>query len=89
MNDLPGYRIVSVLGTVYGLTVRSRNLAVGIGAVLKSILGGEVGTFTRMMYSSRNEAVERLVGEAMARGANAIVALRCVCVFILSVSPQN
>ena len=47
-----------------------------IGAVLKSFVGGEIGFFTRMMYSARNEALERLVGECMGRGGNAIIALR-------------
>jgi uncharacterized protein YbjQ (UPF0145 family) len=78
MNDLPGYRVVKVLGTVYGLTVRSRNWGVDIGAILKSVVGGEIGLFTRLMYNARNEAVERLVGEAMGRGGNAVVALRFV-----------
>jgi uncharacterized protein YbjQ (UPF0145 family) len=47
-----------------------------IGAILKSVVGGEIGYFTRMMYSARNEALERLVGECMGRGGNAIIALR-------------
>lgn len=76
MNDVPGHRIVQVLGTIYGLTVRSRNLGANIGALLKSIVGGEIGLTTRLMYASRNEAVERLVGECMARGGNAVLALR-------------
>jgi uncharacterized protein YbjQ (UPF0145 family) len=41
MFDIPGYRIVKVLGVVYGLTVRSRNWAAALGMVLKSIAGGE------------------------------------------------
>ncbi len=76
MNDLPGCKIVKVLGTVYGLTVRSRNWGADIGAVLRSVVGGEIGFFTRLMYNSRNEALERLVGEAMGRGGNAVIALR-------------
>jgi uncharacterized protein YbjQ (UPF0145 family) len=76
MNDVPGYRITKVLGTVYGLTVRSRNWGVDIGAILKSVVGGEIGLFSRLMYTARNEALERLVGEAMGRGGNAVVALR-------------
>jgi uncharacterized protein YbjQ (UPF0145 family) len=76
MNDLPGYRIVKILGAVYGLTVRSRNWGVDIGAILRSVVGGEIGLFTRLMYSARNEAVERLVGECLGRGGNAVVALR-------------
>jgi uncharacterized protein YbjQ (UPF0145 family) len=78
MNDLPGYRIVRVLGTVYGLTVRSRNWGAGFGAIMKSVVGGEIQIFTKMMYSARNEAVERLVGEVLGRGGNAVIAFRWV-----------
>lgn len=76
MNDLPGYRVVKVLGTVYGITVRSRNWGADIGAFLKSSVGGEIRYFTNLMYNSRDKALERLVGECMARGGNAIIALR-------------
>ncbi|OAF59148.1 hypothetical protein VC83_04156 [Pseudogymnoascus destructans] len=47
MNDIPGYRVTSVLGTVYGLTVQSRNWGADIGAILRSIVGGEIKMFTR------------------------------------------
>ena len=74
MNDLPGYRVVKVLGTVYGITVRSRNWGADIGAFLRSSVGGEIRYFTNLMYTSRNAAVERLVGECMQRGGNAVIA---------------
>jgi uncharacterized protein YbjQ (UPF0145 family) len=76
MNDIPGFRVVRVLGTVYGLTCRSRNWGADIATGLKSAVGGELKYFTQMLYSSRNEAVDRMVGECMGRGGNAIVALR-------------
>jgi uncharacterized protein YbjQ (UPF0145 family) len=106
MNDIPGYRVVKVLGAVYGLTVRSRNWGADIGIPLtqrnnayrrvlqvatphlnkdganmsgtffKSAVGGELKYFTSMMYTSRNSAVERMVGECMGRGGNAVIALR-------------
>lgn len=76
MNDLPGYRIVKVLGTIYGITVRARNWGADLGAFLKSAVGGEIRFFTNLMYSSRNSAVERLVGECLQRGGNAIIAMR-------------
>ena len=75
-NDLPGHRIVRVLGTVYGLTVRSRNWGADIGATLKSAVGGELTAFTKLLYTSRNTATERLIGECMGRGGNAIIAMR-------------
>jgi len=76
MNDLPGYRIVRVLGTVYGLTVRSRNWGADIGAFLRSSVGGELKYFTTMLYRSRDSAVDRMVGECLGRGGNAIIAMR-------------
>lgn len=76
MNDIPGYKINKVLGAVYGLTVRSRNLGAGLGGVVRSMAGGETRIFTKMLYTARNEATERLVGECMSRGGNAIVAMR-------------
>ncbi len=76
MNDIPGYRVVKVLGTVYGITVRSRNWGADIGAFLKSSIGGELRYFTNLMYTARNESQERMVGECMQRGGNAIIAMR-------------
>jgi len=76
MIDLPGYRVKSILGTIFGITVRSRNWGADIGALLKSSVGGEIKYFTNMMYKSRVEAMERLVGECLGRGGNAIIALR-------------
>jgi uncharacterized protein YbjQ (UPF0145 family) len=76
MNDLPGYEIDEVLGEVFGLTVRSRNLGSQIGAGLKSIIGGELGGMTKMLAQGREEAIARLVTEAEAKGANAILAMR-------------
>lgn len=49
MFDIPGYRVVKVLGAVYGLTVRSRNWAAGLGMALKSIAGGELQWFTSLV----------------------------------------
>jgi uncharacterized protein YbjQ (UPF0145 family) len=76
MNDLPGYRIVRILGTIYGLSVRGKNWGSELGAIFKSVTGGEIAPVSRLIYSARNHAVERLVGECMGRGGNAIVALR-------------
>jgi uncharacterized protein YbjQ (UPF0145 family) len=74
--DLPGYEIVAVQGEVFGLTVRSRNIGAGCIAGLRSIGGGEIPEFTRLLGQSRNEAMARMVWEAQNRGANAIVAMR-------------
>ncbi|KAJ5608855.1 hypothetical protein N7528_009422 [Penicillium herquei] len=44
MNDLPGYKIRKVLGTIYGITVRTRNWGADIGAVFRSAIGGRYGS---------------------------------------------
>jgi uncharacterized protein YbjQ (UPF0145 family) len=75
-NDLPGYQITEVLGEVFGLTVRSRNIGSQFGAGLKSLMGGELKGMTANLAQSRQEVIERMVGEAEAKGGNAIVAMR-------------
>ena len=74
--DLPGYEITVTLGEVFGLTVRSRNIGAGCLAGLRSLGGGEIPQFTKLLTQSRNEAMARMVAEAEARGANAITAMR-------------
>jgi uncharacterized protein YbjQ (UPF0145 family) len=75
-NDLPGYEIQEVLGEVFGLTVRSRNVGSQIGAGLKSIMGGELRGMTKALVESRAQVIERMVEEAEARGGNAVLAMR-------------
>jgi uncharacterized protein YbjQ (UPF0145 family) len=75
-NDLPGYQITEVLGEVFGLTVRSRNIGSQFGAGLKSLVGGELKGMTQNLANSRLEVIARLVAEAEAKGGNAIVAMR-------------
>jgi len=76
MNDIPGYDVDGVFGEVMGLTVRSRNVGSQIGAGLKSIFGGELKGMTKSLMDSRKQVMERMVEEAEAKGANAIIAMR-------------
>ena len=76
MNDIPGHQVDEVLGEVFGLTVRSRNIGSQIGASLKSLRGGELKGMTKMLADGRKHATDRLVEEAESKGANAILAFR-------------
>jgi len=76
MNDIPGYEVDEVFGEVMGLTVRSRNVGSQIGAGLKSILGGELKGMTKALVASREQVRQRMIEEAEAKGANAIIAMR-------------
>lgn len=75
-NDVPGRRVEHVIGEVFGLTVRSRHLGSQIGAGLKSLVGGELRGLTKTLVETRNQAMERLVEQARARGANAVLTMR-------------
>ena len=75
-NDIPNHRTLKNLGTIYGITVRSRNWGANIGGSLRSSVGGELKVFTNLMYTARNQAMDRMVGECMARGGNAILGVR-------------
>ena len=76
MNDIPGYDVDEVYGEVMGLTVRSRNIGSQFGAGLKSIFGGELKGMTKALTDSRGQVMERMVAEAEAKGANAVIAMR-------------
>ena len=76
MNDVPGYQVTEVLGEVFGLTVRSRNIGSQFGAGLKSLVGGELKGMTKNLEASRQEVIQRMVGQAEAKGGNAVLAMR-------------
>jgi len=75
-DEVPGYKVVKVIGLVKGSTVRARNIGRDIGASFKNIVGGEVKTYTEMANHARDEAYNRMVNEAISKGANAVVGMR-------------
>ena len=75
-NDIAGYEVVEVYGEVFGLITRSRNMFSTMGAGFKSIVGGEIGAFTKLLTDSRTEAIERMKQAADEKGANAVLAMR-------------
>lgn len=75
-NDIPGYKVVEVYGEVFGLIVRSRNVFSNLGASLRTIFGGEVKGYTKLLAETREHALDRLRSESKAKGANAVIAMR-------------
>ena len=75
-NEVPGKKIVKILGVARGNTVRARNIGRDIAAGLKAIIGGEIQTFTDMASHARDEAYNRMVNHATAMGADAVVGMR-------------
>jgi uncharacterized protein YbjQ (UPF0145 family) len=75
-NDLPGYRVVRVIGMVRGITVRSRSIVGTIGGALQSIVGGNITIFTTLAETARQEALDLMIRHAEEAGANAVIAMR-------------
>ncbi len=75
-ENVPGTRVVRTLGQVFGLTVRSRSIGGNIAAGLKSLAGGEIGTYVKLNEDARRQARDRRVQNATAMGANAVTMMR-------------
>jgi uncharacterized protein YbjQ (UPF0145 family) len=73
---LEGYRIVDVKGQVFGLVVRSRGLGGNIMAGVRSLVGGEITEYTSLLEDTRRNAIDRMVKNANAMGANAILRMQ-------------
>ncbi len=75
-NEIPGYKVEVVYGEVMGMTVRSANIGANFVASFRSIGGGEITEYTRLVYDSRQQVMERMWVEAQRRGANAVIGFR-------------
>ena len=75
-DTLAGHDIKEVKGECFGVIVRSRGLGGNLMAGLRSVVGGEIKEYTRMLEDARKEALDRMVKNAQAMGANAIVTMR-------------
>ena len=75
-ENIPEARVVKTLGQVFGLTVRSRSLGGNIVAALKSLVGGEIRSYVKLNEDARRQAIDRMVQNAAAMGANAVTMMR-------------
>ena len=75
-ETVPGKRIVQFYGVVTGSTVRAKHMGRDIAAGLKNLVGGELTGYTELLTEARGEAVARMVKEAEALGANAVLNVR-------------
>ena len=75
-EGVSNFRIVQTKGQVFGLVVRSRGLGGNIMAGLRSLGGGEITEYTQLLEEARRHAIDRMVQNATAMGANAIVRMQ-------------
>jgi uncharacterized protein YbjQ (UPF0145 family) len=73
---IAGKRIVVTHGLVRGNTIRARHLGNDIGAMLKNLVGGEIRAYAALLEESREQALERMMEDAVGLGANAVVSVR-------------
>jgi uncharacterized protein YbjQ (UPF0145 family) len=72
-STIPGYEIVKAIGTVHGMTVRTRGVGGKIMAGIEGMFGGEVTSYSSEAEKARKESMERLIEKGKSVGANAIV----------------
>ncbi len=77
-DELSGYEIIETLGLVRGNTIRARHIGKDILAGLRTLVGGEIQEYTKMMAEAREQSVDRMVAQAKILNADAIVCMRFV-----------
>jgi uncharacterized protein YbjQ (UPF0145 family) len=75
-ETVAGKTVSETLGTVRGNTIRARHLGRDIKAGLRHLIGGEITDYTKLMGESREQAIDRMIAQAEALGADAVVAMR-------------
>lgn len=75
-EQIAGKRIVKTIGLVRGNTIRARHAGRDFMASLRNFVGGEVTEYTKMIAESREEALDRMIAQASANGANAVICVR-------------
>ncbi|QAU23200.1 YbjQ family protein [Dyella sp. M7H15-1] len=75
-ENVPGHQVVQVKGQVFGVVVRSRGIGGNMLAGIRSLVGGEIRQYTQLLEEARRHALDRLVSNAKAMGANAVLMMR-------------
>lgn len=75
-ENIEGHTVVRTLGLVRGNTIRARHVGKDIMAWFRTLVGGEVAEYTKLLGESREQALDRMVEEAVALGANAVITTR-------------
>ncbi|UCG62574.1 MAG: YbjQ family protein [Candidatus Zixiibacteriota bacterium] len=75
-ENIAGKKIVKTLGLVKGNTIRARHIGRDIAALFRGIIGGEIVEYTKLIAESREQSIDRMIAQAEALGANAIIMLR-------------
>ncbi len=83
-DQVEGKKITKTIGLVRGSTIRARHVGRDIMAGLRSLVGGEITDYTKMMAEAREQAIQRMVEDAEKKGANAVVGMKFTTSMIMS-----
>lgn len=75
-DNVSGRQISETLGLVRGNTIRARHVGRDIMAGFRTLVGGEIHEYAKLMGESREQAIDRMVSEARDLGADAVVGVR-------------
>lgn len=75
-ENIVGKKIVKTIGVVKGNTIRARHIGSDIAAGFRNIIGGEIKEYTKLIAESREQCIDRMIEDAQAKGANAIIMIR-------------
>lgn len=87
-STIPGRKIDRVLGIAKGNTIRARHVGKDILAGLKNVFGGEIQEYTKLMAEAREQALDRMIADARAMGANAVINVHFTTSFIMGAASE-
>ena len=87
-DTIEGKTITKTIGMVKGNTIRARHIGKDITAGLKTLVGGEISEYTKLMAESREQAIDRMIQDARRVGANAIIGVRFTTSVIMGGSAE-
>lgn len=83
-ETIPGKTVVKTFGLVRGNTIRARHIGKDIKAALRHIIGGEITEYSKLMGEAREQAIDRMIANAEALGANAVITTRLTTSMLMS-----
>lgn len=87
-ENVPDKEIKEVLGIAKGSAVRARNIGRDLFAGLKSIVGGEIDEYTKLLSQSRDQAIQRMIADAQRMGADAVVNVRLTTSMVMQTTSE-
>jgi uncharacterized protein YbjQ (UPF0145 family) len=84
LQDVTGYRVAKTLGLARGNTIRARHVGRDFMASLRGVVGGEITDYTKMLAEAREQALDRMVADAAALGANGVLGVRFATSYLMS-----